>query len=130
MRLGLVVGSIALTGWNNLVFHNVIEGNVDIPLWTPLVECLQRLGEQWFGEGLGTFLVNPVTYVLIRLVVLLAGVRLPTLGFRKGDRAGWALLVCCPLRGIWLVLTLTSRAKSGRSAAGRLSIQLHAECLA
>ena len=32
MRLGLVVGSIALTGWNNLVFHNVIEGNVDIPL--------------------------------------------------------------------------------------------------
>jgi membrane protease YdiL (CAAX protease family) len=107
MQLGLVVVFIALTGWNNLVFHNVIEGNADIPLWTPLVEWLQRLGEQWFGEGLGTFLVNPVTYVLIPLVVLLlAGAHLPTLGLAKGHRVVRALLICCALPVVWFAFTL------------------------
>lgn len=109
VQLGLVTVFIALTGWNNLVFHNVIEGNVDIPWWTPLVEWLQRLGEQWFDEGLGTFLVNPVTYVLIPLVVfLLAGARLPTLGFVKGHGVGRALLICCALPVVWFAFTLIS----------------------
>lgn len=106
VQLGLVAVFIALTGWNNLAFHNVIEGNADIPLWTPLVEWLQRLGEQWFGEGLGTFLVNPVTYVAIPLVVLLlAGARLPTLGFARGHRVGRALLICCALPLAWFAYT-------------------------
>ncbi|WP_411733790.1 lysostaphin resistance A-like protein [Paeniglutamicibacter sp.] len=107
VQLGLVAVFIALTAWNGLAFHKVIDGNADIPLWTPLVEWLQRLGERWFGEGLGTFLVNPVTYVLIPLVVLLlASARLPALGFVKGHRVGRALLICCALPVIWLAFTL------------------------
>ncbi|WP_029704510.1 CPBP family intramembrane glutamic endopeptidase [Arthrobacter sp. TB 26] len=108
-HLGLVAVFIALTGWNNLAFHNVIDGNANIPLWTPLVEWLQRLGEQWFGESLGNFVANPVTYVLIPLVVLLlAGARLSTLGFGKGHRVGRALLICCAMPLVWFTYTLIS----------------------
>lgn len=109
VQLGLVAVFIVLTGWNGLAFHKVIDGSAEIPLWTPLVEWLSDLGERWFGEGLGTFLANPVTYVLIPLVVLLlAGARLPTLGFAKGHRVGRALLICCALPVAWFVFTLVS----------------------
>lgn len=109
VQLGLVVVFIALTGWSNLAFHKVIDGNANIPLWTPLVEWLQRLGEQWFGDGLGNFLANPVTYVLIPLVVLvLAGARPSTLGFGKGHRVGRALLICCAIPLLWFTYTLIS----------------------
>ncbi|RAX47770.1 hypothetical protein DQ353_18530 [Arthrobacter sp. AQ5-05] len=109
VQLGLAGVFIVLTGWNNLAFHNVVAGSADIPLWTPLVEGLQRAGEQWFGEGLGTFVSNPVTYVLIPLVVLLlAGARLPTLGFARGHRVGRALLICCAIPLVWFAYTLIS----------------------
>ena len=109
VQLGLVLVLIALTGWNNLVFHHVIVGDAEIALWTPFVDWLQRRGEHWFGEGLGTFFVNPVTYVIIPLVVLLlAGAHLRTLGFAQGHRMGRSLLICCVLPLVWFVFTLIS----------------------
>lgn len=109
VQLGLTAVFIVLTAWSNLAFHNVVAGSTDIPLWAPLVRWLPDLGERWFGEGLGTFLVNPVTYVLIPLVVLLlAGARLSTLGFEKGHRVGRALLICCSLPLAWFAYTLIS----------------------
>lgn len=109
VQLGLVAVFIVLTGWNNLAFHNVINGDAGIPLWTPLVEWLGGVGERWFGGGLGTFLVNPVTYVAIPLVVLLlAGARLPTIGFAKGHRVGRSLLICCAIPLVWFAYTLIS----------------------
>ena len=51
-----------------------------LPLWSPLVDALQRTGDQWFGNG--NYVANPVTYVLLPLpVLLLVGARLPELGF-------------------------------------------------
>jgi membrane protease YdiL (CAAX protease family) len=109
VQLGLVSVFIVLTGWSNLSFHNVIGGSAGIPVWTPLVEWLQLLGEQWFGEGLGTFLVNPVTYVVIPLVVmLLAGASMASMGFGRGHRMGRALLICCALPLAWFAYTLIS----------------------
>ena len=109
VQLGLVAVVIALTAWNGLAFHKVVDGGTEIPLWTPLVGWLRDLGEQWFGEGLGTFLANPVTYVIIPLVVLLlAGARPSTLGFARGHRVGRALLTCCALPVAWLAFTLVS----------------------
>ena len=109
VQLGLVAVFIALTAWNNLAFHKVIDGNAEIPLWTPMVGWLRDLGEQWFGEGLGNFVANPVTYMLIPLIVLLlAGAHLPTLGFARGHRAGRALLICCALPVAWFAFTLVS----------------------
>jgi membrane protease YdiL (CAAX protease family) len=109
VQLGLAAVFIALTAWNNLAFHHVIDGSADIPLWSPLVQWLRDLGEQWFGAGLGTFLANPVTYVALPLVVLLlAGARLPSLGFAKGHRVGRALLICCALPFAWFAFTLVS----------------------
>lgn len=108
-QLGLAAVIISLTAWNNLAYHNIVEESLAIPLWTPLVEWLKRLGEQWFGEGLGTFLINPVTYVLIPLILLLlAGARLPTLGFSRGHRVGRALLICCAVPLAWIAYILIS----------------------
>ena len=107
VQLGLVSVFIALTGWNNLAFHHVTADNAAIPWWTPLRRWLQRLGERWFGEGLGNFVVNPATYVVIPLLVLLlAGARPSTLGFGKGHRVGRALLICCVIPVTWFAYTL------------------------
>ena len=108
-QLGLIAVFIALTAWNGLAFHKVIDGNAEIPVWTPLVGWLRDLGERWFGEGLGNFVANPVTYVLIPLIVLLlAGARPSMLGFGKGHRVGRALLICCALPVAWFAFTLVS----------------------
>ncbi|AOT02809.1 hypothetical protein [Arthrobacter sp. U41] len=80
LQLGLVLVVIVLTAWNNLAFHHVLPPGSAIPGWTVLVDWLGRLGEQWFGTGLGSVVVNPVTYVVIPLVLLLLA------GARPGDR--------------------------------------------
>ncbi|MFJ6003809.1 lysostaphin resistance A-like protein [Arthrobacter sp. NPDC092385] len=113
VQLGLVSVFVALTGWSNLAFHGVIEGHSGIPGWTPLVERLRDLGERWFGEGLGTFVVNPVTYVLIPLIVLLlAGARLPDLGFTRGHRVGRTLVISCALPVVRFAFTVISGQQS------------------
>ncbi|MBK8469451.1 MAG: CPBP family intramembrane metalloprotease [Actinomycetales bacterium] len=107
VQLALVAVFIALTGWNNLAFHNVTAEDAAIPLWTPMTRWLQRVGEEWFGEGLGNFVVNPTTYVLLPLLVLaLAAARPSTLGFGKGHRVGRALLICCAIPLAWFAYTL------------------------
>ena len=109
LQLGVALVVIVLTAWTNLVFHHVVPPGSGIPWWTALVEFLRRLGEQWFGAGLGTFVVNPVTYVAIPLVLLLlAGVRLSSLGFGRGHRVGRTLLICCSLPVAWFLYVLAT----------------------
>lgn len=117
LQLGIGLAFVVLTGWNNLAFHHVLPQDSGLPGWTALVDWLRRLGEQWFGAGLGTFVVNPVTYVAIPLaLLLLAGARLPGLGFGPGHRVGRALLICCALPFAWFVFVLAT----GQSTVLRL----------
>lgn len=96
LQLGIVVLFIVLTAWNGLVFHAVVTDAPGVPLWSPFVQTLQRLGGQWFGND--NFVANPVTYVVVPLVVLLlAGARLPGLGFARGHRVGRVLLLWAAL---------------------------------
>jgi len=74
LQLGLVLGVIVLTAWTNLIFHHVLPPGSGIPWWTALVYWLRRLGEQWFGAVLGTYLVNPITYFAIPLVLLVPAI--------------------------------------------------------
>lgn len=120
VQLALVSVFIALTGWNNLAFHNVIDGDARIPVWSPTVSLLERLGTQWLGAGLGNFVVNPVTYVVIPLaVLLLAGARPSTLGFAKGHKVGRGLLICCAIPLGWFAYTLITGQQTIVTLLGR-----------
>ena len=102
----LVLGVIVLTAWTNLIFHHVLPPGSGIPWWTALVDWLRRLVEQWFGAGLGTYLVNPIKYVAIPLLLLLlAG-------------AGWALVLQALIFGVWhLGLGFTNTGHAGLAPA-------------
>jgi membrane protease YdiL (CAAX protease family) len=92
----LILLFIVLTGWTGLVFHAVVAPDAEIPLWSPLVAYLQRLGGQALGND--NYIANPVTYVAIPLLaLLLTGARLAELGFGRGHRVGWVLLLWCAI---------------------------------
>ena len=46
LQVGLTLLFIVLTAWNGLVFHAVVAPDAAIPLWSPFVAWLQRLGGQ------------------------------------------------------------------------------------
>lgn len=115
LRIGLVSLFILLTAWGGLAFHNVLAQDASIPLWSPFVEWLKRLGDQWFGNS--NYVANPVTYVAVPLLVLLlAGTRLPELGFGPGHRVGRVLLLWCTPMLIYLAYAVLS----GQLTLGRL----------
>ncbi len=113
LQVGLILLFVVLTAWSGLVFHDVVAGS--IPVWTPLVDLLGRLGDAWFGAA--TFMTNPVTYVGLPLVVLLlAGARLRSLGFGRGHRMGRVLLLWGSIPLAFFAVALVS----GQLALGRL----------
>ncbi len=113
LQVGLILLFVLLTGWSGLVFHDVVTG--PIPLWTPLVDALGRLGDTWFGFA--TYVTNPVTYVALPLLVLLlAGAHIRSLGFGHGHRVGRVLLLWGSIPLAFFAVALVS----GQLALGRL----------
>ncbi len=113
LQVGLILLFVVLTGWSGLVFHDVVAGS--IPVWTPLVDALGRLGDMWFGAA--TYVTNPVTYVALPLIVLLlAGAHLRSLGFGRGHRIGRVLLLWGSIPLAFFAVALVS----GQLALGRL----------
>jgi membrane protease YdiL (CAAX protease family) len=77
------------------------------------------LGDQWFGNG--NLVANPVTYVVLPLLVLLAaGARLSTLGFARGHRVGRVLILWCAIPALFFGNALLT----GLLAPGRLAALL------
>ncbi len=115
LQLGLVLLFVALTAWRGLAFHRALAPDAAIPLWSPLVAALERLGGVWFGND--NYVANPVTYVALPLVaLLLAGARLPDLGFGRGHRVGRVLLLWGALPLVYFALALLT----GGLTLGRL----------
>jgi len=113
LQVGLILLFVVLTGWSGLVFHDVVAGS--IPVWTPLVDALGRLGDMWFGAA--TWVTNPVTYVALPLIVLLlTGAHLRSLGFGRGHRIGRVLLLWGSIPLAFFAVALVS----GQLALGRL----------
>ncbi len=113
LQVGLILLFVVLTAWSGLVFHDVVAGS--IPVWTPLVDALGRLGNTLLGAA--TYVTNPVTYVVIPLVVLLlAGAHLRSLGFGRGHRIGRVLLLWGSIPLAFFAVALVS----GQLALGRL----------
>ncbi len=114
LQTGLILVFVVLTAWNGLVFHQVVAPTATIPLWTPLVDALHRLGDRWFGAS--NYIANPVTYVgLPLLVLLLAGARLPELGFARGHRVGRVLALWCAIPLVYFVVVVAA----GQVTVGR-----------
>jgi membrane protease YdiL (CAAX protease family) len=94
LQVGLILAFIALTGWRGLMFHNVLPHHISVPLWSPLVDWLERLGDHWFGNG--NIVVNPATYTVLPLaLLLLAGARSSRLGFAHGHRVWRVIMLWC-----------------------------------
>jgi membrane protease YdiL (CAAX protease family) len=107
LQIALILLFVVLTAWDGLAFHNVVAPDAAIPLWSPFVDALKRLGGHWFGNG--NYVANPVTYLAIPLVVLLlAGARLPGLGFARGLRVGRVLLLWCAIPLAYFAYALLS----------------------
>jgi membrane protease YdiL (CAAX protease family) len=94
LHVGLILLLVLLTAWRGLVFHGVVGAEAALPVWSLLVDALQRLGDRWFGNA--NSIANPVLYAgLPLLVLLLAGARLSSLGFGRGHHVGGVLLLWC-----------------------------------
>ncbi len=113
LQLGVILLFVVLTGWTGLMYHDVTA--VSVPLWTPLVEALARLGDTWFGVA--TYVMNPVSYVALPLLVLLlAGAHLRPLGFGPGHRVGRVVLLWASIPLALFAVALVS----GQLSLGRL----------
>jgi membrane protease YdiL (CAAX protease family) len=123
LQVGLTIFFIALTAWRGLAFHRVLSPDAALPLWSSVTDALQRVGDQWFGNG--NHLANPVTYVVLPLpVLLLAGARLRELGFGPGDRVGRVLLLWCAPAFVAFAYALLSGQLAPARLAGRLLTNL------
>ena len=112
-QVGLILLFVVLTGWTGLVFHDVTAAS--IPIWTPLVDALGRLGDAWLGAT--TYVMNPVSYVVLPLaVLLLAGAGLRSLGFGRGHRIGRVLLLWASIPFAFFAIAFAS----GQLSLGRL----------
>ena len=119
LQLGIITLFVALTAWRGLGFHQVIGPDATIPLWSPLVDVLQRWGDQWLGNG--NFVANPALYVGLPFVLLLlAGARPRDLGFGPGHRVGRVLVLWSVIPGLAFGYTLMSGVLSVGVLAGRL----------
>lgn len=93
LQLAVVLVVFVLTAWSGLVFHDVVSPSDGPAAWSAVHEGIQRLGETLLGPGRGTWLSNPVSYVLLPLpLLLLAGARPRELGMGRGHRTGPVLL--------------------------------------
>lgn len=107
LQVGVLLVFILLTAWNGLAFHQVVPSSPGLPFWTPLVDALSRLGGQWFGND--NYVVNPVAYTVLPLVVLLLmGVAWRSLGFERGHRMGRVLLLWCAFPLVAFVSAIVS----------------------
>lgn len=118
LQVGLILVFVLLTAWRGLTFHRAIAPEASIPLWSPLVDALQRMGAEWFGNI--TYVANPVMYVLLPLLVLLlAGASLRSLGFGRGHRVGRVLLLWCALPVLFFAYFLLAGQLTVERLAGR-----------
>ena len=113
LQVGLILLFVVLTGWTGLVFHDVTAAS--IPIWTPLVDALGRLGDAWLGAT--TYVMNPVTYVALPLIVLLlTGAPLRSLGFGPGHRVGRVVVLWASIPFAFFAIAFAS----GQLSLGRL----------
>lgn len=119
LQLGIIGAFILLTALGGLAFHGVVPEDLSLPLWSPLVESLEQLGRQGFGND--NYLSNPVRYFVLPLAaLLLAGARLRGLGFARGHRVGRVLLLWGAPLLAYFVYALVSGQTTLARLAGRL----------
>lgn len=86
-QVGVLLVFVLLTGYRGMVFNHALPPRLSyLPLWTPLVDLLNRLWGSILPSPL--YGVNPTLYVIVPGAFLLAlGARPRELGFARGHRA-------------------------------------------
>jgi membrane protease YdiL (CAAX protease family) len=114
LQIAVIAFFICITGYTSLMFHGVVE-NHSIPVWSPVIRAISNFGEKFLNNG---FVVNPALsvaniakYFLLPLpLLLLLGARFSQLGFRRGHRTLYVLILWCfvPV-GVWIYLLAFGR---------------------
>ncbi|MBE0688691.1 MAG: hypothetical protein IH587_01040, partial [Anaerolineae bacterium] len=114
-QIGALAVFILLTAHSGAVFHSLAPADSRIPLWSPLMDALENIGGQTFGNE--NYLKNPVTYFVLPLIVLLLlRARFVSLGFGRGHRVLRVILIWCTLP----VLVILAQIVGGSLAVERL----------
>lgn len=114
LQLVVILTFVALTAHRGLVSHEVVPAG-SIPVWSPMIEALGRVGERWLGNA--NLVVNPVAYlVLPGTALLLMGARPSELGFDRGHRVGRVVALWCALPA----LVFVGAVALGQMGPGRL----------
>lgn len=114
LQIAVIAFFICITGYTSLMFHGVVE-NRSIFVWSPVIRALSNFGEKFFSND---FVVNPALsmanfakYFLLPLPFLLfLGARFEQLGFRRGYRSMYVLILWCFIPvGVWIYLLAFGR---------------------
>ena len=118
VQVAVIALFIVLTAWNGMVFH-AVPGAGPLPLWSDLTSALGRAGDGVFGNG--NYLANPVTYVVLPLLLLvLLGARPRDLGFARGHRVGRVILLWAAIPVAMLAFALVTGQLTVTRLANRL----------
>ena len=102
LQLAIVILTICITGYSGYLFNMRPGQPTNIPLWSPVVNFFGSFGVHYLGPLVDNSPAlagaNPAKYVFIPLVfLLLSGVRISGLGFRRGHRI-WQITI------LWAVI--------------------------
>jgi membrane protease YdiL (CAAX protease family) len=119
-QVGVLLVVVLLTGYRDMVFNHALPRSLSsLPLWTPLVDLLDRL---WSGILPNPFLgVTPTLYVLVPGALLLAlGARPRELGFARGYRALRVAALWSAIQLVLIAVALVSARLTLLSLVGTL----------
>ena len=96
LQIAVLLVLILLTGFRGAVFNGLLPASATVPIWSSLVQALERAGDSLFGNS--NYVANPVLYFVIPVIVLLIlGARFTSLGFGRGHRVVRVALIWCSL---------------------------------
>ncbi len=109
IQLAVLAGLILLTAFGGMQYHGLVPNDASIPLWTPMVNAVERFSGQTFGND--NYISNPVQYFVIPVILLLLlGAKLPDLGFGRGHRVLRVTLIWCIVPVLAIIYLLFSGA--------------------
>jgi membrane protease YdiL (CAAX protease family) len=118
IQVAVIGALIVLTAWNGLVFHRV-PGVGPVPVWSDLTRALGAVGDGLFGNG--NYVANPVTYLVLPLILLLLlGARPRDLGFGKGHRVGRVILLWLAIPVAFLAFAVVTGQLTAARVVNRL----------
>jgi membrane protease YdiL (CAAX protease family) len=114
LQIVVITSFISITLYTSLMFHGVIDSR-PIPVWSAIIGVFNSLGEKLLRADIvghpALAMANTAKYFLLPLpFLLLLGARFRQLGFSRGHRTLFVLVLWCfvPI-GLWMYLLAFGR---------------------